>query len=137
LRILLAFDTSEESQRALQWAARMAADESRSTVNVVGVVPTLEMSPATADAVDPTSHPERLQKALDEAAGDLTKQVPNARVRTSLLAGSPAEQLVSAARNADVVVIGKSGAHGMRRFLIGGVAERVARHARGPVLIVP
>ncbi|MFZ0218001.1 MAG: universal stress protein [Candidatus Dormiibacterota bacterium] len=137
MRILLAFDTSDESGRAREWAGRLASGEARSTITVVGVVPTLEMTPATRDAVDPTSHPERLQAALDDAAAELAKQVPNARVRTTLLAGNPAEQLVEAARSADVIVIGKAGAHGMRRFLIGGVTERVARHAKSPVFIIP
>jgi nucleotide-binding universal stress UspA family protein len=37
----------------------------------------------------------------------------------------------------DVTVVGTHGRHGVERLLLGSVAERVARHATGPVLVVP
>ncbi len=135
MKIVLAYDTSNESRAAAAWAARLASGESGSTIDVVSVVPTLEMAPGTRDAVDPTVHPEALEKAVEDAAADLTKQVPSATVQHKLLAGNPAEQIIDAGRGADVIVMGKSGSHGMRRFLIGTVVERVARHSDTPVLI--
>lgn len=135
MNILLAYDTSDESKSAAEWAARLAAGESGSTVTVVGVVQTLEMAPGTRDAVDPTVHPEALEKAVEEAAAQIAKQVPDAHVQARLLAGNPAEQILDAGDGADVIVLGKSGSHGMRRFLIGTVVERVARHSKKTVLI--
>lgn len=135
MKILLAYDTSKESKAAAEWAARLASGESDSTIHVVGVVQTLEMAPGTRDAVDPTTHPEALEKAIEDAAEALKKEVPSADVRASLLAGNPSEQIIDAGRDDDVIVMGKSGSHGMRRFLIGTVAERVARHSDTPVLI--
>lgn len=135
MRILLAYDTSDESKAAAKWAARLAAAEAGSTIHVVGVVQTLEMSPGTRDAVDPTVHPEALEKALEDATAQLRKDVPGANMRASLLTGNAAEQIIDAGRDEDVIVMGKSGSHGMRRFLIGTVAERVARHSETPVLI--
>lgn len=135
MKVLLAYDTSNESKTAAKWAARLASGEAGSTIHVVGVVQTLEMSPGTRDAVDPTVHPEALERALEDATAQLKRDVPGASVRSSLLAGNPAEQIIDAGRDDDVIVMGKSGSHGMRRFLIGTVAERVARHSDTPVLI--
>lgn len=137
MNILLAYDGSAESARASEWAARLASGESGSTISVIGVVQTLEMAAPTRDAIDPTVRPDTLEKAINDVAARLTERVPAAPVQASLVAGNPAEQIIDAGRRADVIVIGKSGAHGIGRFLIGGVAERVARHSRTPVLIAP
>lgn len=135
MKILLAYDASDESKKAVEWAARLASGESRSTITVLGVIHTLEMGGATRDAVEPGEHPEALEKALHDVSSDLTTKVPTARVKTTMLAGNPSEEIINAGRSADVIVVGKSGRHGMQRFLIGSVAERVSRHSRTPVLI--
>lgn len=49
-------------------------------------------------------------------------------------AGHPAEALVERSREADLVVVGSRGLHGLRA--IGSVSERVAHHARCSVLVV-
>jgi nucleotide-binding universal stress UspA family protein len=48
--------------------------------------------------------------------------------------GHPAGALVERSREADLVVVGSRGLHGLRA--IGSVSERVAHHARGSVLVV-
>lgn len=51
--------------------------------------------------------------------------------------GDPASVLLAAAtdHDADLVVVGSKGLRGARRFLLGGVADKVARHAPCSVLI--
>ena len=39
-------------------------------------------------------------------------------------------------KNADLIVIGTTGKTGLKRILIGSVAESVVRHAHSPVLVV-
>lgn len=135
MNILLAYDTSTHSQAAAQWAARLASGEPGSTITVVAVVQTLEMSPVSRQSIDPTVHPETLDQAITEAAAELTKQAPGAKVEARLLSGNPAEQILDAANGADIIVMGKAGSHGVARFLIGTVVERVARHSKTAVLI--
>lgn len=48
--------------------------------------------------------------------------------------GHPVEVLVSAARDADLLVVGNHGLHGLRA--LGSVSERVAHRARSSVLVV-
>jgi nucleotide-binding universal stress UspA family protein len=52
--------------------------------------------------------------------------------------GKPAAEIVKAAREwpADVIVIGSHGRAGVKRALLGSVAEAVMRHAPCPVLVV-
>jgi nucleotide-binding universal stress UspA family protein len=52
--------------------------------------------------------------------------------------GPPAAEIVKAARRwqADLIVIGSHGRRGIRRALIGSVAEAVVRQAPCPVLVV-
>ncbi|HMF39954.1 MAG TPA: universal stress protein [Polyangia bacterium] len=53
--------------------------------------------------------------------------------------GKPAETLVAAAErlNVDAISLGSHGRSGVKRAMLGSVAEAVVRHARRPVLIVP
>ena len=39
--------------------------------------------------------------------------------------------------NIDLTVMGSSGRHGLDRFILGSVTERVVRESKSPVLIVP
>ena len=61
-------------------------------------------------------------------------------VRTELfLRNGPATDIIVAfavARKADLIIMGSQGRTGLRRLLIGSVAERVVRHAHCPVLVV-
>ena len=52
--------------------------------------------------------------------------------------GSPAEEIVKAAKemDADIIVMSTHGRTGVRRTVIGSVAEKVVRHALCPVLTV-
>jgi len=60
------------------------------------------------------------------------------RLDTKLFEGEPAEKIVAAAKEskADLVVMGTHGRTGLRRILMGSVAEEVLRLAPCPVLTV-
>jgi len=51
--------------------------------------------------------------------------------------GFPVEELVSASKDADIVVLGSRGVGGFTRMLLGSTAGQVIQHAYCPVLIVP
>ncbi len=52
--------------------------------------------------------------------------------------GSPAEQILKALHSdsAELVIMGTHGRKGLRRLLIGSVAEEVIRHSKRPVMVV-
>jgi nucleotide-binding universal stress UspA family protein len=61
------------------------------------------------------------------------------RVSVEVVVGPAAFEIVRYAneRAADILVLGSHGRGVIRRFLLGGVAERVLREASCPVLVVP
>lgn len=63
---------------------------------------------------------------------------PRVPVRHYLLKGTACSAIVemAAKTNANLIVMGSEGRAGMKRFLVGSVAEKVIRHARCPVLVV-
>ena len=119
--VLFATDFSSTSERA----ALVAADMARLggvTLHVVHVVP-----PVT-DAADSS---ERLR--------DLAARLGDGRVRTALLSGRVAHQIIRYARKEGIglIVLGTHGRSGVSRVLLGSVAESVVRLAHCPVLTVP
>jgi nucleotide-binding universal stress UspA family protein len=76
-------------------------------------------------------------RALHEAATE-AKQQGARRVDTTLLAGQPWDQIVGALEEPayDLVVMGTHGRTGVRRVLLGSIAERVVRHAPCSVMTV-
>ena len=51
--------------------------------------------------------------------------------------GDPAEELVKASRDADLLVVGSRGSGGFARLLMGSVSSQVTHHAACPVVIIP
>ena len=50
--------------------------------------------------------------------------------------GSPANDIVEASKNYDLVVMGTIGRTGVSKLLLGSVAEKVVRFAECPVLVI-
>lgn len=82
-------------------------------------------------------------EAVKEATLKLAKLAklrvkPHVPVRHRVLKGIAYSAIVEAAAKikSDIIVMGSEGRTGMRRFLVGSVAEKVVRHAQCPVLIV-
>ncbi|MBE6527026.1 MAG: universal stress protein [Thermoplasmata archaeon] len=56
--------------------------------------------------------------------------------RTKTVTGRPAEEIINESKGYDLVVCGTMGRTGLKRALIGSVAETVVRMAHCPVLVV-
>ncbi len=135
MKILVGYDGSAESKRALEWAARIAAGDKEGIVTVIGVATALEAAPPIRDAVDPSEDVPLRQAQLDEAAAVLAEA--GVASRTVFKAGRPAEEILDTADEGsfDLIVIGHRGMTRAQRFLMGSVSERVVRHASRPVLV--
>ena len=53
-----------------------------------------------------------------------------------ILAGSPADAIAEESENYDMIIMSSLGRTGMRKYLIGSVAEKVVRSAKCPVTII-
>jgi nucleotide-binding universal stress UspA family protein len=83
------------------------------------------------------SHDEvGVTRLLADAAAGVGDDVP---VSIEATAGDPAREILRYAdvHAIDLIVVGTHGRTGVSRVLLGSVADRVARHARCPVVVVP
>lgn len=88
-----------------------------------GLVPSLlEFEAATLAAEE-----RRVKELLGEAGGTTFVHVVHA---------PPAKALLTAAKTADLLVVGTRGLGGFERLLLGSVAEQCIRHAACSVLVV-
>ncbi|QLG28807.1 universal stress protein [Halorarum halophilum] len=130
--ILLPVDGSENNRAAIAHAGGIA-EAFGSTIHVLHVVD--ERILDNADAADElVAAGERLVESVaDELEGDGIDT--SSRVETEI----PRDVIVDHAhgRGIDLVVLGSHGRTGMRKFLLGSVAEGVIRRSDVPVLTVP
>ena len=139
MRILLAYDHSEASDKALELCADIPLEEG-SEISVVSVMPLV-----TAYRQDIRQHindiwlqkKQVMQDGLDDAVRALKWATPN--VKTHLLEGnSVSNELLTAAEEAgsDMIVVGCKRKTAFKRFLMGSVTHRMARYARCSVWAV-
>jgi universal stress protein A len=153
-KILCPVDLSTFSFNALRLAVQIA-QSSNATVYVLHVIDNpyddLYMSPITQ--ADPTmlalygdeplrqsrilkATMEHSQVMLKQFCHDLVEKAPKARY--VIESGNPFEKIldVAEARKIDLIVLATHGRTGIKRLIIGNVAEKVVRHAPCPVLTV-
>jgi nucleotide-binding universal stress UspA family protein len=58
-------------------------------------------------------------------------------VTVQSVSGTPTEELLRAARDADMIMVGSRGAGGFTYPLLGSVSSRVAHRAHCPVVVIP
>jgi nucleotide-binding universal stress UspA family protein len=133
--VLIPTDFSESAARALDLASRLVQPDGVATLLHV-----IELPVAFAGEVT-TSFTRDLDKrsamALEHAVGTLRAKT-RATVKTRSSIGAPGAQTLAeleADPTIDLVVMGSHGRTGIKRALMGSVAEKVVRHARCPVLV--
>ena len=137
--VLVAVDLGEGSRRLVEIGAELARPTGRLTVLHVVESPMergIYGAPLSVPAEDLKAAIEWSQVAIGKLAAeveDTLMQAPEVRV------GRPGAQTLAAIeeRSPDLTVVGTHGRHGLDRLALGSVAERVARRAAGPVLVVP
>lgn len=142
-RILVPLDGSVRAERAIPVAARMASASGGSVIAVQVVNISLDMWPTPALAPQPTLTQTIVDADSAEAERYLAGLTVSSDLReipteTTVQFGPTASTILSTAYsyNADVIVMCSHGYTGMTRWVLGSVAEKVARHASIPVLIL-
>jgi nucleotide-binding universal stress UspA family protein len=141
-RVVVATDFSDGADRALTVAIRFAKLLA-ATVDIVHVYPMAAagvLSPIPGVVPMPPPPPDVVDE-IDRRLDALATQVRGAGVNglTTSLEGRAADEIVAYANrvSADLIVMGTHGRTGIRRVLLGSVAEQVLRQARCPLLVVP
>ena len=137
--IIVGIDGSSHSQLALDWAMREAKlrREPLSVLTVVHLSAAgwhgMVVFPSSQEVVAQAR--EAARETAAKAAAGFGEAAPSTSVQA--VVGQPAEVLIDASQDADLLVLGSRGAGGFTRLTMGSVSSQVSHHAHCPVVIVP
>lgn len=149
--IVVGVDGSDESKKALRWAA----DEAKLRGSDLKVVYAYEHEPAWSmyglpyeaappgnitrlqerverDAAEAQQHAESLLDSLVAEVADRGLTVHAVALRDH----HPADALVRESENADMLVVGSRGRGGFKGLVLGSVSQQAVHHATVPVTII-
>jgi nucleotide-binding universal stress UspA family protein len=137
--IVAATDGSEESLRAVDWAAREAVLRGTPLriVSAAALLPGMIGSHAMSgyDTVADTLRKHR-DEALAAAAERAARIAPGLLIDADHLAGAPAEAVTDAGSGALMLVVGSRGVGAFGAMILGSVSRYAATHAACPVAVV-
>jgi nucleotide-binding universal stress UspA family protein len=131
--VVVGYDGSEESKRALDRAASLG--RGGASVTVVTAVSVGLHGPRSMGALN-EHELEAAKETLDAARNHLKSQ--GIDVHAIEGEGEPADVIIEAAkeRNADLIVIGTRGLGAAKRIMLGSVSAKVVQDAHCDVLVV-
>lgn len=138
-RIVAGVDGSVESLAALRWAIAQA-ELSGGTVDAV--IAWELPAAATGYGWAPLTKAECAEcvqiatKTVQEAISNVTGPNGNLRVRPVVRSGRPAQVLLDASADADLLVVGSRGHGVFADMLLGSVSQHCFHHAKCPVVIL-
>ena len=137
-KILIAVDGEQAATRAAEIGAELASRLGAQVALIHSVA-----IPVSQVLRDTAATEESIARAIQEGERLLRGVHRRVTLPPATLdhveCGPPAERIVEIAKQwpADLIVIGSHCRGGVRRMLLGSVAEEVMRHAPCPVLIAP
>jgi nucleotide-binding universal stress UspA family protein len=138
--ILVGVDGSGHSQRALEWAAKEAAIRNTSLTVLTVDQAVAGFWGGTLDYAEDKTRTQKAQQAAQTQTDQVLAALGDSRpqsVTVKAVHGYPAEEIINAGLDADMIVLGSRGHGGWARSLLGSVSGTVAEHADVPVLIIP
>ncbi|MEV4672094.1 MULTISPECIES: universal stress protein [Actinomadura] len=149
MTVLIAFDGSDDSRTAIEFAARHLKAEPTVVMTVweplltqITWAPIAAVAPVPAGPQDgDTWEEEKQAEQLAQAGADLALSAGLTQVTTRAERGGgpvwAAIVDVADELNASLIVTGSRGLAGARSVILGSVSTRVLHHAHRPVLVVP
>lgn len=139
--VVVGVDGSNHADKAIDWAARHAANESRPLVLLHAVDGTwATVSGLAQGGIDPTPYLDQAdlagQALLDTALARVGPARSAGSVVTRVVRSDPRAALLTASKTASMVVVGSRGHGPIRSLLLGSVGVAVIGHAACPVVVV-
>ena len=139
--IVVGVDGSPHSQRALEWAIKEAGIRS-APLTVLAVHQVAGNHWSGNPEVYPADQPEteKMRQAAQETvqkAVDAAGSPGPASVTVRAVSGIAAQELISASKDSDLVVVGSRGGGGFAKLMLGSVSSQVVNHATCPVVVIP
>ena len=139
-RILVATDGSENVENAVDWSVELAR-ATGAQLFAVYVIPNINVGFASRGASWAESFKAHLEEEGFAAIKyvDGTAKKAGVEVESTVIEGNPTDTILEYAENngIDLIVMGTLGKTGIKRFLLGSVAENIVRHSTKQVLVVP
>lgn len=137
-KIIVAFDFSDTAERALAWAADLQRTTGSPPLHLVHAISSLLVTTAqnALELVLPSEEEKRtFERDMVEKA---RRHEATATAAVNVGPSSIGDLIVDAAGHAraELIVMGSHGRRGVRRLLLGSVAEHVLRHADCPVVTI-
>jgi len=138
--IIVGIDGSAHSRRALEWAISEAAFR-HAPLTVLTV-----HQAVVGYGGGPVSYPgdrdltAQAREVAQKETNDILDQFDEGSrpsVTVEAISGLPAEELLRASADADMIVVGSRGTGGFSRLLMGSVSSQVTHHAHCPIVIIP
>lgn len=138
-KILVPLDGSPTAEAVLPHAQALAQSEGAELVLVrVAVNPANEF--AFSDPVLATTLVQQMEDDTKQYIADVEKRVASGgtKVSTLIREGPIAETILAVATevNADIIAMSTHGRSGVRRLLLGSVADRIVNHSHIPVMLI-
>ncbi|KAA5831291.1 universal stress protein [Saccharopolyspora hirsuta] len=132
--VVVGLDGSDESVRALRWAANQVKE-------VGGIVHAVMVwhQPVQFGYRLPTPDTEleqRARKSLDAAVDRIKGEFPSVDLRSRLIRGHVVDEMVGLSKQADLLVVGNKGHGAFTGMMVGSVALKLVHHAACPVVVV-
>lgn len=126
-KILVAIDGSKHAQRALNHAWQLG-QKYKSKITLLNV----------AQTMFPKIREETAKSMGERVVSEAESQVKGVSADKKVELGHPAKTIIDFAKkgNYDLIVLGSRGLNPVKRFVLGSVSDKVARHAQCSVLIV-
>ncbi|WP_406127008.1 universal stress protein [Streptomyces sp. NBC_00989] len=133
--ITVGLDGSAESRAAAEWAAHEARLRGL-PLKLVQVWEPVPAPMAQAPLLGAETQQHWTERIPREAADGIRQRHPGVDVTVEQLTGPPADTLLDAAKDAELLVLGSRGLSGVGGFLVGSVGLSVVAHAELPVVLV-
>lgn len=137
-KIVLAFDASDGSKKALEWTVDFAKTNSAEihVITVLESIGLVTLEPTT-QIIEMDQIREQYVRQLNEATQPLCDGA-SCTIRTRLLEGNAADELIKYAneQKADMLICGTHGMGNFASLLLGSVAHKLVTYAECPVLVI-
>ncbi len=138
-RILVPLDGSARAAQAIPVAVRIARAEGGSLALLTAIPPLDEWGWQDSPLLSPEAQAEEQERVAMELTA-LASSAPLAGIEVAQKAvlGDPATTILASAQlqQMDLIVLCSHGRTGLKRWALGSVAQKVARHSPVPVLIL-
>jgi len=143
-KMLVAYDGSEASKKAIDMVVKCAHKEDEITLLTVVpaelaessftkmLLPTIDLS----EVVKSGSFKQKAMESLSKIVKEIDYNVN--KVNVAVESGDPADEILISAKKyeSDLIILGYKGYGKEGRFLLGSVTDKVVRHATVSVLVV-